>query len=394
VALLETHGTPGTGRNIPSLVTVLFANAVMTVCQVNIASVYLPISVTFDEQIVGLGILTSLFYVGYGIVEIPGGALGSRLGPRKLALLGLAVCVTSITATGLAPTFDSLIALRFVTGMGLGLFFPAAVVLAVRNLGEGSSGLGAALVVTSFSIGAAAGVFGWSVLSADYGWRLSLVANGAVTMLAALVFYLRIPADSRDPMFRFTREGFKGVVGNRKLQVVSLALFGSGLSGSLPGSFIVYYLEKTFDAQPGLAGLIGGVGYITLLVTAILGGRLFDRGGNPKAIIFGATAALTLGIGIIAFHSVYAAVVGSLICGLSIGPISTVALVIARRTAPSPELETMVVGIADNLSLAGVFVGSLFFPLLVVTLGYPYAWVIGGVAGLILTVPVLLIKEL
>ena len=393
-ALAHPQRLPGKGRNTLSLAVVLVANAVMTVSQVNVASVYLPISVTFDEQIVGLGVLTSLFYVGYGIIEIPGGVVGSRLGPKRLALVGLAISVASITATGLAPSFDVLIALRFAAGLGLGLFFPCGVVLAVRNMGEGSSGLGAALVITSFAIGASLGVFGWSVLSADYGWRASLVINGAITLASALAFLFVVPADASDPGFRFTMEGFRRVIGNRKLQVVSLALFGSGISGSLYGSFIVYYLEETFDSQPSIAGLIGGLGYITLLFTAILGGRLFDRGGNPKVIIFGSTCALAFGTALIGVHSVYAALAGAVICGLSIGPISTVALVIARRTAPAPELETLVVSIGDNLSLAGVFVGALFFPLLVIALGYPYAWLIGGVVGVFLTVPVILIREL
>ncbi|MDA4123220.1 MAG: hypothetical protein OK456_08590, partial [Thaumarchaeota archaeon] len=78
----------------------------------------------------------------------------------------------------------------------------------------------------------------------------------------------------------------------------------------------------------------------------------------------------------------------------AIGPISVVAIVTARRTASSQELEPLVVGVADQFSLAGVFAGALVFPFLVVGLGYPPAWLIGASIVLVLAVPYMLMKEI
>jgi predicted MFS family arabinose efflux permease len=381
-------------RSLAPLAAILFANGVMTVAQVSISSIYLPISVTFDEQITGLGILTSLFFIGFGIIEVPGGALSARVGPKKVALAGIAIVSLGVLGTAYAPTFDALIVLRFMVGFGLGLFFPSMVVLTVWSMGRGSSGMGVALVTVASSVGAGLGVFGWSVLAALYGWRASLLLDAAISAAVALMVFFMVPADKASSGPKVSVAGLRRILASRRLVALSLALLGLGATGVLSGSFMVYYLEKAFDLQPGYAGLISGLGYISTIFTSLLVGKLYDRGTNAGFLIFGATAALGLGTAILAVHSLYAAIAGALICGLAGGPAGTGSIAAARKLAPSPEMEALTISIADNFSLLGVFVGALYFPFLVLGLGYPSAWVLGGIVCVVLTAPVLFFKDL
>jgi predicted MFS family arabinose efflux permease len=304
----------------------------------------------------------------------------------------MGVSFVSVLASAFAPNFGALEVLRFVGGFGIGLFFPPIVVLAVRNIGVGSGGVGSALIVTSFAIGGAIGVFGWSVLSSEYGWRTSLLIQAVITLLSTLAFLVSVPDDVKSPGKWPTRANLGRAITNPTLMIVSLALFGSGITGSAV-SFLVYYIEVSFSVQPAVAGFISGIGYLTLLPTALLGGRLYDTGRSGPYIMLAATATMAIGTCLIAVHSLYAALVGAVIGGLGVGPIGTIALVIAKKTASSPEVETLAISIGDTFSLAGVFVGALVFPLLVLAGGYPVAWFVTGAVCFFLTIPVLRIKD-
>ncbi|MDG6926358.1 MAG: MFS transporter [Nitrososphaerota archaeon] len=139
-------------------------NALMAVIQTNIASLNLPISIEFNQTLYGLGLLSSGFFVAYGLLELPGGLLAFRTGAKKLLVIGGLVTSVAALVSAASPSFDVLIVLRFLAGAGLGLSFPPTVVLLIRNIRAGSTGLGASLVATSFSIGGGIGVFGWAVL--------------------------------------------------------------------------------------------------------------------------------------------------------------------------------------------------------------------------------------
>ena len=83
----------------------------------------------------------------YCIFELPGGLFAFRVGAKKLLVVGGLITSAAAVASAASPTFDVLIALRFLTGMGLGFAFPPVVVLLIRNLKTGSAGLGATLVL-------------------------------------------------------------------------------------------------------------------------------------------------------------------------------------------------------------------------------------------------------
>jgi predicted MFS family arabinose efflux permease len=394
VPQITTSDSTRSALNFGSIIALIFANGILTISQVSIASVYLPISISFNEEITGLGILSSIFFVGFGLAETPSGLLSSRIGPKKVLLLGATIIFLTVLLSAFSPTFEALVALRFMVGIGLGLTVPSTVVLTMRSVGRGSAGTGVGLVAMSSNVGAGLGIFGWSILSALYGWRASLVVDSLITGAVALLVFLLVPADVASSERSFSFKATRTLLANRKLQAVGLAMLGSGITGVLTGNFLVYYLEKVFDLQPGYAGSIAGAGYVAPIFTSIIIGRIYDRGLNAKLTIFGATVVLGLGTAIISIHSVYTGLAGVLICGVSSGPIGIVAFTAARRIAPSPNLEALSIGFVDSFALIGVFLGALSFPFLVLGLGYPVAWIVGGVVCIILTFPVLLLKDL
>lgn len=367
-------------------------NAVMAISQTNIASIYLQISNDFHQSVYGLGLLASAYFLGYGLLEIPGGIAAARVGPKALVVSGGALTSAALFACYLAPDFLSLEVLRAVAGMGYGLLFAPTLVLIVRGLGSSSIGVGSALATVSFSLGGFAGVYIWSLLGAALGWRESLLLESAITLLAIFATALAVPGDRFGPGFRLKVSQLRKALVNRRLLAVALSVFGGAATANLTGSFLVYYMEVSLGVQPDVAGLIGAVTYLTPALTGMAAGRLYDRGVSVNLLLVAAGMSITAGTAVVACPSVYTALAGSAVAGLAVGVGGTVAFSAARSLSIGPEYESLGVSLVDGVSLAGLFVSPLYFASIAAGSGYPVAWLVGSAAAAVFALPLLFVR--
>jgi EmrB/QacA subfamily drug resistance transporter len=183
-----------------------------------------------------------------------GGALGDRLGRRRVFVAGVALFALASAACGLAPSVEALVAARIVQGVGGALLTPGALALLeasfvpedrARAIGAWS-GLG--------GIAGAAGPFlgGWIVQASS--WRLVFLVNLPISALAIGVA-LRCVPESRDPD------------APRRLDVVGAVAAAVGLAGLTFG--------LTAWPQPGARG--GAAAALALGLAALAAFVLVER---------------------------------------------------------------------------------------------------------------------
>jgi predicted MFS family arabinose efflux permease len=379
-------------RALPAVIALATLNAVMAISQTNITSIYLQVSLDFHSSLYGLGILASAYFAGYGLFELPGGMVAAKIGPKKLIILGGLLTTASLLGCALSPNFLFLALFRVSAGIGYGLVFAPCLVLMMRNLGSRSVGLGAAFGTVSFSLGASIGIYAWAILSSWAGWRASLIVEFAITLASVLGLIIIVPKDNQVSDLKVKWSQLNAEMATKPMLALILAAFGGGATAILTGSFLVYYLEQIFNMAPAEAGLIGAVNFFAPLVTGIVAGKLYDKGFNAKVLIGAAAISLMLGTAAIACHSVYAAIVGSIVAGLAVGLGGTADYSVARDLSSKPEYESLNVGIVDAASLVGLFVAPLYFSAVAVSSGYSMAWLVGSLPALIFFVPMLVVK--
>ncbi len=388
--------------NLAAVLSLLFGNYVMTINQVNVSSIFTfgplshaaSISKDFDLSVYGLGILTSAFFLAYGAFEVPGGILAARMGPKKIVVMGTIANAFGVIGSALAPQFDALVLFRFVAGFGFAFAFPSMLVLIVRYYKAGSEGFGVALTSMAFAVGSVTGYFGWAVLGDTVGWRPALVVAGVLDIVGVLAMLALIPPDREGAAFKLDRAHLRSIIVSRPLAILSIAFLGVGSTYGLVVNFMIYYLEGNFGLQPGLAGSIASIATILTIFSAPVIGRVYDRVGRVKLLMVASAAVISLGVGIAAVDSIYAALVSVALCGLSAGGFFTVGLAVAREVSASiPEYESLSVGWVDCFSLLGNSISPLYFSALVLVTGYPDAWLVGGSVAIVSTVPVLFLKS-
>ncbi len=138
---------------------------------------------------VAWGWVTGLFTVSYAAFEIPGGALGDRLGPRRVLTRIVLWWSLFTSLTGVASNYYVLLLVRFCFGMGeagaypnagiaISRWFPPAKRTSAWGIGSMSSQLGGAiapLLVVPIQI--------------RYGWRASFYVFGVLGVVWSIVWY-------------------------------------------------------------------------------------------------------------------------------------------------------------------------------------------------------------
>lgn len=372
------------------LVFLVFAEATITINQTNISSIYLPISEEFNQTVYGLGLLTAVIFLSYGLFEIPGGIIAIKSGPKKIAVFGLALNSFGVIASSFSPQFDVLLAFRFISGIGSAFAFPTLLVLIVRQLKGGSEGLGSGWTVGWSSLGAAIGLIAWPPFAQAEGWRLSIFWAGLISIIPLVGTALLVRGDSHNPSVGHFASVMKKIVKDRKFLLLGLALFGAGQGFAVLSNFLVYYLEQNYSTSPGVAGLVTAISSIVPFFVAPLIGRAHDRVNRLRVYFLIAGLTLFAGLAIVALHGFYYAIVAGVILGFGSGTSFTLGFALAKKYSRK-EYESLGIAWVDTFSLTGSIVAPIYFALIVLAYGYPTAWLFAGAASILPIIPLLIL---
>lgn len=254
-----------------------------------------------DEAIARTGLVISAYAAGVVVGAPTIATFAARL-PRRGLLIGLAIAFTLGTVlSALAPTFELVVAARFIAALPHGAYFGIAALVAASLMGPGNRGRGVALVLSGLTIANVIGVPLITLLGQSAGWRIAYLAVAAVFALSVLAIAIAVPAQPGDPGATVRRE----LAGFARLPVwVALATGAIGFGGL----FAVYsYISKLTTGVAGLpegavpwALVAAGLG---MTVGNLVGGRLADRGPlRATFITFGVFVAALVLLALVSWH--------------------------------------------------------------------------------------------
>ncbi|NIE63256.1 MFS transporter [Burkholderia sp. Ax-1719] len=143
------------------------------------------------------GPVMSAAMVGLAIGALVAGPSADRIG-RKKVLIGSVACfgVFSLLCA-FANTPGQLVALRFLTGLGLGAAMPNSTTLLSEYVPSKSRSLLLTIMFTGFNFGSGAGGFVAAALIPHFGWRGVFVCGGVLPILFVPVLMGLLPESAR-----------------------------------------------------------------------------------------------------------------------------------------------------------------------------------------------------
>ncbi|TXH22110.1 MAG: MFS transporter [Mycobacterium sp.] len=353
-------------------------------------------------EFVAMGLLPDIAS-GFGITEPTAGhvisayALGVVVGapviaaltarvPRRILLLGLMTVFTlGNLASMVAPSYETLVAARFVAGLPHGAFFGIAALAAAHLMGPQNRAKAVAHVLSGLTIATVLGVPLASWLGQALGWRSAfglVVAIGLVT-LTALWFWLPDQLRSMHVTSPLTE-----LSALRRPQVWLAVLVGMIGFG---GMFAVYtYISTTMTDVAGLSRSLVPVALMMfglgMVVGNLVGGRLADTSVIRALYLAMSALGVLLAVFVVASHNPWTALLvlfGIGAAGSAVGPALQTRLMDVAHDAQT--LAAALNHSALNIGNAtGAWVGGL-----VIVAGYGYT--APAAAGALLAVGGLLV---
>lgn len=258
----------------------------------------LPLSMVAIGAYFGLttgqtGLLTTVTLVVSAVGGAIAGVLADRIGRVKALMITVITYAVFTVLCGFAPTYESLLVLRGLQGLGFGGEWAVGAILVAEYASARHRGRTLAFVQSSWAVGWALAVVVnttvFSLLDPDTAWRV-MFWTGALPAL--LVLYVRknvqdAPDAAAKRLTSPRRGGFTEIF---KPGLGRTTFFASLLATGVQGGYytLATWLPAYLKTERGLS-VVGTGGYLTALISGaftgyLSGGLLTDRLGRKRTI--------------------------------------------------------------------------------------------------------------
>ena len=384
----------GSVKNAKALSSMIFAWIIYALNWMNVGAIFFLMGPDLGAGVTGLGTISASFYLGIGLMQVPGGLMAAKWGPKKVSVIGVFLSSFAALGTSVMTTIPEMAILRFLVGTGMALVFAPGVVIIARLLRGEKSGMGVGLYNSAYNVGGLLALFGWVAVASVTGWRSSLAISGGLGVLSGVLTLVFVPKDESNMVSAIRRGPLLAILRDRDLIKIGLGMLGLDMSNSVVSGFMIYYLVYTSLASATVASLVASLVTLVPIFTSIWGGRIYDSMEKHRHAmvlsVVGSAAALALG----AYPSLYAAVACSILAGVVGGVGYTFGFAGARDLhRAGKEYEGLAIAWVNCLHLTGSVIPPIFFSFIVERLGYPQAWMWSAVLTLMFAGPLLLMVE-
>jgi MFS transporter, FSR family, fosmidomycin resistance protein len=252
-------------------------------------AMFLTLKETFNVTYLELGLAVTAYNLLGGLAQAPMGFVVDRVGPRIVLLIGLGLNAIAIALMGLAGTYEMLLMLALIAGLGNSVFHPADYALLSGSVTEERLG-------RAYSIHTFAGFFGSACapivmlsIAALFDWRTAFMIVGGVGLAVLGCMILMGGCLLGEAKTETADDDRSGLTGLRLITSPAILLFllffvfyglaAGGLVAFTASTLIGLHGISTEWANIALSGhLFGVVGGV------VLAGLAIDRIGRHTTI--------------------------------------------------------------------------------------------------------------
>jgi sugar phosphate permease len=248
----------------------------------------IQIASEFELKPSDLGILLSSFFLGYSLLQLPGGWLADRFGSRPVIVIAILLWSVFTGLTGMAWSITSLVAIRFIFGLGEGAFPAASVKGVAETFSQAERPKMSSLLMSSNYIGSMLAPLIIAPLILHYGWRNVFHYMGIVGLVFALAYWFLVrPAKVAGGHRAISRKAFGELMKMPLMWQIVAVWFGLSIINKGLDSWMPTYLMTVRGLNLKSVGLLLPLPYIMAGISTAIGGwvmvRFFD--GRERVLL-------------------------------------------------------------------------------------------------------------
>ncbi|WP_241774514.1 MULTISPECIES: MFS transporter [Lysinibacillus] len=254
----------------------------------------IPIAEEFSLNETQAGLIISVFFMSYAVMQLVGGYLSDKYGARRMILISVLLWSIFTILTGFAWSFVSLIVIRLLFGIGEGSF-PAASTLAIAdNFPKSERGRAKSTLTAATTIGSMISTIVAAALIISIGWRNLFFIFGVLGFLLTIVLYFLLKPNTQ---YREEANSIKVKVPLKKLLKMPmlwqlmLMYFGVSIVNWGLTSWMPTFMVKEKNLDMVSMGALAIIPALAALIAVVLTGWLIDKfavGKEKYLIMFGA----------------------------------------------------------------------------------------------------------
>lgn len=239
------------------------------------------------------GALMSAYFLGYTVGQIPWGLLADRFGSRRVMTVSVLGVSAATVLFGSGTDFTSLAVARFLAGLlGAGVFVPAVRLIAGwYEARERGTALG--LLNVGGSIGLIIVTWASPLLALSYGWRLSLITQGAAGVAASVLVWFTLRDGARSSVV--SGDSLLSALKQRSFWVLAVAQFIRLGSYYTFLAWLPLMLKEEYGLDVILVGTAMSLFNLAGMISNPAGGVLADSVGE-KTVLMGSFILLAVNV--------------------------------------------------------------------------------------------------
>jgi len=214
------------------------------------------------------------------------GPVSDRAGRKKVLVFGLALFTIASFSTYHVSSFNALVILRAITGLGAGTLSTSALSFAGDYYPYEQRGKAMGVLSMGYFVAFVIGVPAGALAASAWGWHWVFGCLSAAASVMLVLTIARLPADTKQVMHIRSRTYFTSHFAKRDrlAGVVAAFLTSGGIVGFL--TYVGAWLRTGFGLEVDRIGLLFMVSGLAAVVASPLSGWLADRAGKRNVIIW------------------------------------------------------------------------------------------------------------
>lgn len=203
-----------------------------------------------------VGLLTSIYFYLYAVMQIPSGVLADTLGVRHTVAIGISLAGIGSVIFGMAPVLELAYLGRFLVGLGVSVVFVTTLKFQGNWFRASEFGTVSGLLMLVGNLGAVTATTPVALMAQLLDWRLSFILIGLVTCAVGIAAWIWV----RDHPSDLGLPSPADIEGTVEISGTS----ADGIAAKLPfwtGAWIVWRSHQTWSGFLAHFGLMGS--YLT-----------------------------------------------------------------------------------------------------------------------------------